>query len=197
MYFYFLKIRKVCYKLVFGANTWRDKVRSSANLWLLASCAVPVDQRLVHLGELVSVLIFLEILLHVICNILAEPCLNIINHGLPSLAVYTMAWLHTCQASLTVKLKIQTRSIHITLSFFFRFYIIWASFLSRWVQAPSPEKVMREKLDGVEESCSGDLVTTVSSKVSHREWIFTLHTCRLLRVVALLQDAHRNHFFIR
>jgi hypothetical protein len=56
---------------------------------------------------------------------------------------------------------------------------------------------MREKLDGVEESCNGDLVTTVSSKVSHREWIFTLQTCRLLRAVALLQDAHRNHFFIR
>jgi len=76
-------------------------------------------------------------------------------------------------------------------------HITWVAFLSRWVQAPSPEKVMREKLDGVEESCSGDLVTTVSSKVSQREWIFTLQTYRLLRTVALLQDAHRNHFFLR
>jgi hypothetical protein len=77
------------------------------------------------------------------------------------------------------------------------FCITLADFLFRWVQAPSPEKVMREKLDGVEESCTDCLVTTVSSKVSHREWIFTLHTCRFLRAVALLQDAHRNHFFLR
>lgn len=77
------------------------------------------------------------------------------------------------------------------------FNVTWAAFLSRWVQAPSPEKVMREKLDGVDEFCSGDLVTTVSSKVSHREWLFTLQTCRLLRAVALLQDTHRNHFFLR
>ncbi|XP_069701486.1 probable helicase with zinc finger domain isoform X2 [Periplaneta americana] len=69
--------------------------------------------------------------------------------------------------------------------------------LERWVQAPSPEKVMRERLEGIEESCSSDLVTTVSSKVSHHEWIFTLETYRLLRAVALLQDAHRNHFFLR
>jgi hypothetical protein len=77
------------------------------------------------------------------------------------------------------------------------FCISSAVCLFRWVQAPSPEKVMRERLDGVEESCSDCLVTTVSSKVSHREWIFTLQTCRLLRAVALLQDAHRNHFFLR
>ena len=77
------------------------------------------------------------------------------------------------------------------------FCITLADHLFRWVQAPSPEKVMRERLDGVEESCSDCLVTTVSSKVSHHEWIFTLQTCRLLRAVALLQDAHRNHFFLR
>ncbi|XP_058833823.1 probable helicase with zinc finger domain [Topomyia yanbarensis] len=69
--------------------------------------------------------------------------------------------------------------------------------LERWVQAPSPDKVMKEKIEGVEESCSQDLVTTVSSKVSKREWTFVLKTRRLLRAVALLQDAHRNHFLIK
>lgn len=69
--------------------------------------------------------------------------------------------------------------------------------LERWVQAPSPDKVMKEKIDGVEESCSQDLVTTVSSKVSKREWTFVLKTRRLLKAVALLQDAHRNHFIIK
>ncbi|XP_066992775.2 probable helicase with zinc finger domain isoform X2 [Anabrus simplex] len=69
--------------------------------------------------------------------------------------------------------------------------------LERWVQAPSPEKVMREKLSGVEEICTDDLMTTVSSKVSQREWSFTLRTHHPLRAVALLQDAHRNHFFLK
>ncbi|XP_055529882.1 probable helicase with zinc finger domain isoform X2 [Wyeomyia smithii] len=69
--------------------------------------------------------------------------------------------------------------------------------LERWVQAPSPDKIMKEKIDGVEESCSQDLVTTVSSKVSKREWTFVLKTRKLLKAVALLQDAHRNHFLIK
>nr|CAD7592664.1 unnamed protein product [Timema genevievae] len=69
--------------------------------------------------------------------------------------------------------------------------------LERWVQAPSPEKVMREKLSCVDETCSDDLVTTVSSKVSHKDWVFVLKTNLALRVVALLQDAHRNHFTLR
>lgn len=69
--------------------------------------------------------------------------------------------------------------------------------LERWVLAPSPDKVMKEKIEGVEESFSQDLVTTVSSKVSKREWTFVLKTRKLLKAVALLQDAHRNHFTIK
>lgn len=56
---------------------------------------------------------------------------------------------------------------------------------------------MRERIDGVEETCSDDLVTTVSSKVSQKEWNFTLQSTMPLRAVALLQDAHRNHFVLR
>uniref|UniRef100_A0A182TCJ0 C3H1-type domain-containing protein n=1 Tax=Anopheles maculatus TaxID=74869 RepID=A0A182TCJ0_9DIPT len=69
--------------------------------------------------------------------------------------------------------------------------------LERWVQAPSPEKVMRERVEGVEDSCSHDLVTTISSKVSKREWSFVLKSKRYLKAVALLQDAHRNHFVLK
>lgn len=69
--------------------------------------------------------------------------------------------------------------------------------LERWVQAPSPDKVMRERVEGVEDSCSHDLVTTISSKVSKREWSFVLKTKRPLKAVALLQDAHRNHFVLK
>lgn len=56
---------------------------------------------------------------------------------------------------------------------------------------------MKEKIDGVEETVSNDLVTTVSSKVSKREWTFVLKTKRMLKAVALLQDAHRNHFLLK
>ncbi|XP_022187469.2 probable helicase with zinc finger domain [Nilaparvata lugens] len=69
--------------------------------------------------------------------------------------------------------------------------------LERWVQSSSPDRVMRERVDNVEESCSEDLVTTVSSKVSQSEWNFTLLSNTPLRAVALLQDAHRNHFVLR
>lgn len=69
--------------------------------------------------------------------------------------------------------------------------------LEKWVHAPSPDKIMKEKLDGIDEQCPNDLVTTVSSKVSKREWIFILKTKRLLHAVALLQDTHRNHFIIK
>lgn len=68
--------------------------------------------------------------------------------------------------------------------------------LERWLGAPSPERVMRERLDYVQDSCSSDLVTAVSSKTSRSEWTFVLRTRRQLRAVALLQDAHRNHFSI-
>lgn len=70
-------------------------------------------------------------------------------------------------------------------------------FVFRWVQSASPDRVMRERIDGVEETCSDDLVTTVSSKVSQKEWNFTLQSSMPLRAVALLQDAHRNHFVLR
>lgn len=69
--------------------------------------------------------------------------------------------------------------------------------LERWLQAPNPAKILREKVDGVEATCSSDLTTTVSSKVSKREWTFVLRTKRMLRAVALLQDANRNHFSLK
>uniref|UniRef100_A0A1B6CI26 C3H1-type domain-containing protein n=1 Tax=Clastoptera arizonana TaxID=38151 RepID=A0A1B6CI26_9HEMI len=69
--------------------------------------------------------------------------------------------------------------------------------LERWLQAASPDRVIREIIDGVEDLCSDELVTTVSSKISQKEWIFTLRTTLPLRAVALLQDAHRNHFNLR
>lgn len=70
-------------------------------------------------------------------------------------------------------------------------------YIYRWLQAASPDRVMRERVDGVEDACSGELVTTVSSKVSQREWTFTIRTSLPMRAVALLQDAHRNHFYLR
>lgn len=69
--------------------------------------------------------------------------------------------------------------------------------LEHWVQASSPERVMKEKLDGIDDTCCSDLVTTMSSKHSKRDWTFVLKTPRPLRAVALLQDAHRNHFTIK
>lgn len=69
--------------------------------------------------------------------------------------------------------------------------------LERWVQAPSPERVMKEKLDSIDDMCSGDLVTTMSSKHSKRDWTFTIRCQRPVNAVALLQDAHRNHFALK
>lgn len=56
---------------------------------------------------------------------------------------------------------------------------------------------MKDKLEGVEEFKTGNLSTTVSSKNSQREWTFLLKTKKRIKAVALLQDAHRNHFSIR
>ena len=67
----------------------------------------------------------------------------------------------------------------------------------RWVNSPNPEKVMKDKLEGIDESISGNLTTSVSSKNSQREWTFLLKTKKKIRAVALLQDAHRNHFSLR
>lgn len=69
--------------------------------------------------------------------------------------------------------------------------------LEKWIQAPSPDKIMKERIDGVEETCAQELVTTVSSKASKREWTFVLKSQRTLRAVALIQDAHRNHFALK
>lgn len=69
--------------------------------------------------------------------------------------------------------------------------------LEKWLQAPSPDKIMKEKIDTIDETCSNELVTTVSSKVSKREWTFVLKTRRMLKAIALLQDAHRNHFMLK
>lgn len=65
------------------------------------------------------------------------------------------------------------------------------------MSATTPDRVMKEKIDGVDTTVSNELVTTVSSKVSKREWTFVLKTRRLLKAVALLQDAHRNHYMIK
>lgn len=65
------------------------------------------------------------------------------------------------------------------------------------MSAATPDRIMKEKIEGVEETVPNDLVTTVSSKVSKREWTFVLKTKRMLRAVALLQDAHRNHFLLK
>lgn len=69
--------------------------------------------------------------------------------------------------------------------------------LERLHQSTNPEKIMREKLDSVEVTCSNDLNLTVSSKTCKREWIFVLKTIKLLKAVALLQDEHRSHFGIK
>ncbi|XP_075164275.1 helicase with zinc finger isoform X2 [Haematobia irritans] len=70
--------------------------------------------------------------------------------------------------------------------------------LEKWIQSTAPEKVMCEKVEGVEASCEQDLVTSISSKTSKREWVFVLKSGgKPLKAVALLQDAHRNHFAIK
>lgn len=71
--------------------------------------------------------------------------------------------------------------------------------LEKWVSVASPDRILREKIEDVDDSASPvDLVTTIASKVSKREWLFTLKSVRgQLRAVALLQDAHRNHFALK
>lgn len=75
-------------------------------------------------------------------------------------------------------------NIHITIS-------------SRWLSTTSPEKVLKEHIEEVEDSCVEELETTVASKTSSYEWNFILKSKKSLRAVALLQDAHRNHFSLR
>ncbi|KNC33902.1 hypothetical protein FF38_11029, partial [Lucilia cuprina] len=42
--------------------------------------------------------------------------------------------------------------------------------LERWIQSTVPEKIMSEKVEGIEAQCEQDLVTSISSKSSKREW---------------------------
>lgn len=69
--------------------------------------------------------------------------------------------------------------------------------LERLHQSTHPEKIMKERLDSVEVTCSNELNLTVSSKTCKREWIFVLKTTKVLKAVALLQDEHRTHFSIK
>lgn len=69
--------------------------------------------------------------------------------------------------------------------------------LERWIQATAPERVMCERVPDVEAKCEQQLVTSISSKTSKREWLFQVESLRPLKAVALLQDAHRNHFAIK
>lgn len=68
--------------------------------------------------------------------------------------------------------------------------------MEKWAQSPNPNIHMRDKIDDVEDHCSGALSTTVSSKNSLHDWTFYMKTKKPLKAVALLQDTHRNHFFI-
>lgn len=69
--------------------------------------------------------------------------------------------------------------------------------LERLHQSTNPEKIMKEKLESVDVTCSNELNLTVSSKTCKREWIFVLKTTKMLKAVALLQDEHRLHFGIK
>jgi hypothetical protein len=69
--------------------------------------------------------------------------------------------------------------------------------LERLHQSTNPEKIMKERLEGVDVTCSNELNLTVSSKTCKREWIFVLKTTKVLKAVALLQDEHRTHFSIK
>ncbi|XP_056643763.1 probable helicase with zinc finger domain [Diorhabda sublineata] len=68
--------------------------------------------------------------------------------------------------------------------------------LEKWSQSSNPNALMCTKVEEVEDQCSCPLSVTVSSKNSLHEWTFYLKTKRPLKAVALLQDTHRNHFFI-
>lgn len=69
--------------------------------------------------------------------------------------------------------------------------------LERWGQSTRPDKIMCEKVAGIEEvNCPNDLKTSISSKISKREWKFCFKTKKSLKAVALLEDTHRDHFKI-
>lgn len=60
----------------------------------------------------------------------------------------------------------------------------------------TPTTLMQDRIEDVEDQCSSPLSATVSSKNSLYEWTFLIKTKRPLKAIALLQDTHRNHFFI-
>ncbi|KAB0792538.1 hypothetical protein PPYR_14497 [Photinus pyralis] len=68
--------------------------------------------------------------------------------------------------------------------------------LEKYLQTSNPQQIMVEKLDYVQDTCCGNLVTTVLSKSSAKQWNFTLKTNRSLHAIALLHDMHRNYFTI-
>lgn len=69
--------------------------------------------------------------------------------------------------------------------------------LEKWVNAAAPDHVMRESIDGVDDSCQSSLSIVISSKESKENWQFTLQTKKELKAVALVQDAYRSHFTIK
>ncbi|XP_049819746.1 probable helicase with zinc finger domain isoform X3 [Aethina tumida] len=69
-------------------------------------------------------------------------------------------------------------------------------FLEKLIKTANPSRLMRETLEEVEFSSTMPLTSTVSSKNSQHEWTLFIHTKRPLRAVALLQDTHRNHYYI-
>lgn len=66
--------------------------------------------------------------------------------------------------------------------------------LEKWIDSLNPSDVMKDKLEYVKDNCCSELMTTVSSKNSKREWNFSFLAELPLQAVALLQDTHRNHF---
>lgn len=68
--------------------------------------------------------------------------------------------------------------------------------LERWIETSNPNEIMQNKLEHVQDSCCSDLTTTVSSKNSEKIWNFSFLSSTALHAIALLEDAHRNHFAI-
>lgn len=66
--------------------------------------------------------------------------------------------------------------------------------LKKWTNSSNPDTVLHDNLKDVEDICSSPLSTTMTSKNSSHEWLFTLKSQRKLIAIALMQDTHRNHF---
>ncbi|GFX75481.1 probable helicase with zinc finger domain [Trichonephila clavipes] len=68
--------------------------------------------------------------------------------------------------------------------------------LDKWLTAPNPSLIMTDHLDSVVVNVEPEMNLTVPEKNCCREWTFRLTTKASLRHVALLYEAHRNHFKI-